>query len=215
MLFCARGDIFTAPAEKGPTRNLTRSSNAHDKWPRWSPDGSRIAFISDKSGEEEVHVVAQDGLAPPEQLTQGGKAMRYAPEWSPDGKRIAFSDKDGKLYVLTLASRKLVEVADSPRGQVNDYVWSPRGNHLAFSMADSGGFSSIYVWSEKDAKLRRITDLMFNEYNPAPAGITLYKRPRIRPQISSSIHFASTARQTFMQSPCAKTEAPFPPESDG
>ena len=54
VLFCARGDIFTAPIEKGPTRNLTHSSGAHDKWPRWSPDGSRIAFISDKSGEEEV-----------------------------------------------------------------------------------------------------------------------------------------------------------------
>ena len=49
-LFCARGDIFTLPVDKGPTRNLTASSNAHDKWPRWSPDGSRIAFISDKSG---------------------------------------------------------------------------------------------------------------------------------------------------------------------
>ena len=57
----ARGDIFTAPIEKGPTRNLTHSSGAHDKWPRWSPDGSRIAFISDQTGEEEVWVIAQDG----------------------------------------------------------------------------------------------------------------------------------------------------------
>ncbi|HEY5074345.1 MAG TPA: hypothetical protein VII34_06565, partial [Pyrinomonadaceae bacterium] len=46
-LFSARGDIFTAPIEKGPTRNLTHSSGAHDKWPSWSPDGSQIAFISD------------------------------------------------------------------------------------------------------------------------------------------------------------------------
>ena len=60
VLFCARGDIFTAPVEHGPTRNLTNTSGAHDKWPRWSPDGSRIAFISDKSGEEEVWIVAQD-----------------------------------------------------------------------------------------------------------------------------------------------------------
>ena len=38
-------------------RNLTDSSGAHDKWPRWSPDGSKIAFISDKTGEEEIWVV--------------------------------------------------------------------------------------------------------------------------------------------------------------
>ncbi|MGH9882772.1 MAG: S41 family peptidase, partial [Pyrinomonadaceae bacterium] len=110
-LFSARGDIFTAPIEKGPTRNLTHSSGAHDKWPSWSPDGSQIAFISDSSGEEELYLVSQDGLKPPDQITRGGSAMRYQPEWSADGKRIAFGDKDGKLSVVTLADRKLIEIA--------------------------------------------------------------------------------------------------------
>ena len=68
-LFVARGDVFTAPIEKGPTRNLTRSSNAHDKWARWSPDGSKIAFISDMTGEEEIFVIDQSGSGEPEQLT--------------------------------------------------------------------------------------------------------------------------------------------------
>ncbi|HSE97830.1 MAG TPA: peptidase S41, partial [Blastocatellia bacterium] len=167
ILFGARGDIFSAPVEKGPTRNLTESSNAHDKWPRWSPDGKWISFISDLSGEEEIYIVAQDGSGKPEALTKGGKAMRYAAEWSPDGKRLAFGDKDGKLFVLTMADRKIVEVADSTRGQIRDYVWSPRGNHLAFSMPDSNGFSSIYIWSAGESRLRRVTDEMFNEYNPA------------------------------------------------
>src|SRR5438067_478885 len=68
-LFSARGDIFTAPIEKGPTRNLTHSSGAHDKWPSWSPDGSQIAFISDMSGEEELYLIAQDGSKLPQQIT--------------------------------------------------------------------------------------------------------------------------------------------------
>ena len=46
-LFVGRGDLFTAPIEKGPTRNLTRSSGAHDRAAQWSPDGRKIAFISD------------------------------------------------------------------------------------------------------------------------------------------------------------------------
>src|SRR5712692_1520427 len=101
-LFVARGDVFTAPVENGPTRNLTNSSKAHDKHASWSPDGSKIAFISDLSGEEEIYVTPQDGSAKPERLTTGGQAMRYAPVWAPNGRRLAFSDKDGKLYVLTL-----------------------------------------------------------------------------------------------------------------
>ena len=173
----ARGDIFTAPIEKGPTRNLTDSSGAHDKWPSWSPDGSQIAFISDKTGEEELYLESQDGSKPAEQITQGGTAMRYAPEWAPDGKRIAFSDKDGKLYVLTLADRKVVEIADSPRGQIRDYTWSPRGNYLAFTMP---GTKSVCVGHSfgvrATIKLRRVTDESFNSYNPAwdPQGNYLY-----------------------------------------
>src|SRR6266511_1325932 len=166
-LFAARGDVFTAPIEKGAPRNLTNSSNAHDKWPRWSPDASRIAFISDRTGEEEVWVVAQDGSKPAEQLTNGGRAMRYAPEWSPDGKYIAFGDKDGKVWALTVADKKLVEVAHSKYGQVQDYTWSPKGNYLAFTMQDTMSATSIYVWSSKDNQLRRVTTGTFNEFNPA------------------------------------------------
>ena len=165
-VFAARGDIFSAPIEKGPTRNLTDSSGAHDKWPSWSPDGSQIAFISDKSGEEELYLVPQDGSKPAEQITSGGSAMRYAPEWAPDGKRIAFSDKDGKLYVLTLADRKLVEVTDSPRGQIRDYTWSPRGNFLAFTMADPNQFVSVFVWSPNDGQLRRAGRGESRRYGP-------------------------------------------------
>ena len=94
----------------------------------------------------------QDGSKPAEQITKGGTAMRYSPEWAPDGKRIAFSDKDGKLYVLTLADRKVVEVADSSRGQIRDYTWSPRGNFLAFTMPNQNQFASVYVWSANDSQ---------------------------------------------------------------
>ncbi|HLG15658.1 MAG TPA: S41 family peptidase [Blastocatellia bacterium] len=220
VLFCARGDIFTAPVEKGPTRNLTHSSGAHDKWPRWSPDGSRIAFISDKSGEEEIYVVAQDGSSAPEQLTRDGKAMRYAPNWSPDGKLIAFSDKDGKVFVLTVADRKLSEVADSTRGQIRDYVWSPRGNHLAFSMQSANGFQAVHIWSAADNKLRRVTDEMFNASNPAwdPQGNYLYylSDHDFAPQISTIEFNYALSRSTSIYALALRKDVkhPFPPESD-
>ena len=124
-LFVARGDVFTAPIENGPTRNLTHSSSAHDKWARWSPDGRRIAYVSDATGEDEIYLVAQDGSGEPEQLTTGGQAMRYAPGWSPTGEHLAFSDKDGKLYVLNVETKEIIDVADEARGQLRDYVWSP------------------------------------------------------------------------------------------
>ena len=219
-VFSARGDIFSAPVEKGPTRNLTDSSGAHDKWPSWSPDGSQIAFISDKSGEEELYLVPQDGSKPAEQITRGGTAMRYAPEWSPDGKRIAFSDKDGKLFVLTLADRKVVEVTDAHRGQIRDYTWSPRGNYLAFTMASPNLFASVFVWSAGDGQLRRVTDDFFNAYNPAwdPEGDYLYylSDREFAPQLSNVEFNFATNRQTYIYAVTLRKDVkhPFPPESD-
>ena len=113
-VFAARGDIFTVPAEKGPTRNLTRSSDAHDRLPSWSPDGRKIAFVSDQSGEEQVYVVDQGG-GELKQLTDGVRGRLYNPVWSPDSKRIVFSDKEGKAYVLDVGSQDLKEIADEPR----------------------------------------------------------------------------------------------------
>ena len=219
-LFSARGDIFTVPVEKGPTRNLTRSSNAHDKWPSWSPDGSKIAFISDQSGEEEVWIAAQDGSKPPEQITTGGKAMRYSPEWAPDGKRIAFSDKDGKLFVLTLADRKVAEVAKSRRGAIRDYAWSPHGNHLAFSMPNPNGRQSLYIWSAADGKLHRLTDEYFDAHGPSwdPKGDYLFYLDdhEFAPLISNVEFNYALTRSTGIYALALRKDVkhPFPPESD-
>ncbi len=226
VLFAARGDIFSAPAEKGGTRNLTRSSNAHDKFPRWSPDGSKVAFISDRSGEEEIWMVSQDGLTPPEQLTTGGNAQRYSPEWSGDGKRIAFSDKDGRVFILTLADKKLTQITDAPNGQILDYEWSPKGNYLAFSMTGNrpgsnvAGFSSVYVYDVANNKLNRVTDPMFSSFNPAfdPSGDYLYflSVREFAPQISNAEFNFAANRSTLVYALALRKDVknPFPPESD-
>ncbi len=219
-LFVGRGDVFTAPIEKGPTRNLTNSSGAHDRDARWSPDGKEIAYISDQTGEDEVWVIPQDGTGKATQLTTGGKARRSNPVWSPDGKRIAFGDKDGKLYVLGRADKKVIEVADDPRGTIGDYVWSPRGNYLAFSMRALDNELSVYIWSAGDGKVRRVTGQPFAEYNPAwdPKGDYLYfLSDREYQPLISTVEFNFAANRTtgiFALALRKDVKDPFPPQSD-
>ncbi|MCB9378491.1 MAG: PD40 domain-containing protein [Holophagales bacterium] len=219
-LFVARGDVFTAPIEKGPTRNLTASSGAHDKHARWSPDGQWIAFVSDKTGEDQVYRIDQEGKGEAEALTSDLQAMLFAPEWSPDGKRLAFSDHLGRLYVVSLADKQRVEVADDEYGQIRDYVWSPDGAYLAFSLTDPNTNRSIQIWSAADGKLHRATDEGFEEYSPTwdPDGKYLYylSEREYAPQISQIEWNYAGNRMTgvFALALAKETPHPFPAESD-
>lgn len=219
-LFAARGDIFTAPVEHGPTRNLTRSSASHDKHPRWSPDGWHIAFISDQSGEEQIYLVSQDGSTEPEALTTDHAAMLYAPAWSPDGARLAYSDKEGRLFVLTLEGRQVQQVAHEARGQVTDYAWSPCGGHLAFSLSDPSTFRSLYLFSVSSGETVRVTGEMASEFSPAwdPDGHYLYfLSPRqFAPQLSQIEWNFAGNRMTkiFALALRRDTPHPFPARSD-
>lgn len=219
-LFVARGDVFTVPVEKGPTRNLTQSSGAHDKHARWSPDGKWIAFISDTTGEEQLYLVAQDGSEKPVQLTQGLAAMLYPSQWSPTGAHLAFADKDGKVYLLDVHKKSYRLIAQDAYSRIRDYVFSPDGQYLAFSLADINGTRSIYIYSLRDDKLVRVTDELFNEYEPAwdPEGRYLYflSDREFAPQISAvEWNFAGNRMTRIYALVLAQDgKHPFPPESD-
>jgi tricorn protease len=218
-LIVARGDVFSVPIEHGATRNLTHSSGAHDKWARWSPDGSRIAYISDADGEDELYVVAHDG-GQPVQLTDGGDMFRYAPKWSPDNASIAFSDKEGRLWVVDVASRRTRQAADEKWGQLNDYSWSPDGRFIAMNLTEDHGFGSIWIWSAGDGELRRVTDELWNEFNPvwdAEGKYLYYFADRsFAPQIGSFEWNYVVDRETHLVALALTADAPhpFPPRSD-
>jgi tricorn protease len=220
-LFVARGDIFTLPIEDGPTRNLTNSSNAHDREAVWSPDGKTIAYVSDKTGEEQIYLIDQLGKGEEQQLTTSFKGQLGGLRWSPDSKRIAFTQNNvGKLFVLDISTKKLYEAGDDEFGNIGDHMWSHDGNFLAFSMNDWNDFSSLYIYSVEDDKTRRITSERFREFEPVfdPEGRYLYflSDRNYAPQISSWEWNFATNRMTGIYALALRedVENPFPPKSD-
>ena len=157
VAMAARGDIFSVPVEHGVTRNLTHSSSAHDREVSWSTDGKRVAYVSDRSGEEEVYVQTQDGNDAADQITSGSAARYYAPRWSGDDRRIAFADHTGRLHVVELSTKRRVVVARDPGDLSPDYRWSPDGRFLSYTLNEDNGFAGVYVWSAADGKSRRVT----------------------------------------------------------
>ena len=170
-LFTARGDVFTVPVENGLTRNLTRSSGAHDRCPVWSADGRWIAFVSDESGEDQIYVIDQKGEKDKIQLTNSLRAKLDSLQWSPDGKAFSFRDSMNRLYVLTLKyddpqACELIEVARDKFGGFPGAEWSPDGAYLAYELGESTEYDAVYVWEKETKTSRRVTDPMFNNFSP-------------------------------------------------
>jgi len=95
IVFELLGDIYTMPATGGTASRIT-SGPAFDSQPRYSPDGKRIVFLSDRSGAENVWLMNADGSLP-KQLTKGETSLFVSPEWTPDGKYIVASKTEGVL----------------------------------------------------------------------------------------------------------------------
>jgi tricorn protease len=196
----ARGDVFSVPVEHGVTRNLTQSSSAHDREAAWSNDGTRLAYVSDRSGEEEIYVQAQDGNSPAVALTANSRVRYSEPVWSGDDKRIAFADNTNRLYVIDIAGKKRITVTQDPIGLPLDYRWSPDGRFLAYSRNEPNNFSSVFVWSLLDGQSHRITPQSFAAQSPAwsPNGELLYflSQREYQPIISTIEFNFATDRQT-------------------
>src|SRR5882724_9740787 len=164
IAFSIHGEIFTAPTEEGDLRQIT-DSPARDKEPLYSPDGKSIAFISDRSGREEIYITAADGTGEPQKITDLD-TLKFSFAWSPNSKEIAFTASDSKLRKYSVDTKQTSELSSSKYGNIGAPVWSPDGKWIAFSKPDYVRTSDVYLIPSGGGEERKVTFDSFNEGNP-------------------------------------------------
>ncbi|MBK9796182.1 MAG: PD40 domain-containing protein [Holophagaceae bacterium] len=181
-VFEARGEVFLVPIDATkPVKNLTKTPGVRERMPRLSPDGKRVAYFGDASGDYDLYVQPVDGT--PERVPTGLKTALYHLEWSPDGTRLLFGDKSFAIYVMDLATKKLTRVDESHElkndqftWEVSDYAWGPDSQWIAYSFVEPNHHSRIYLYNLATRQKVALTDGFFDCLNPRfdLDGSTLY-----------------------------------------
>lgn len=216
----ARGDVFSVPAKNGPTRNLTQTPGVHERNAAWSPDGRWIAYVSDRTGEDEIWVRAQDGAGEPRQLTTGADTYKYAPQWSPDSKHLAWGDKKNRLQFVTVETKAVTLVAQSEAWEIHDFAWAPDSRWLTFTKPEPRRFPNIHLYELASRNTVQVTDGWFGVGSPEFSSDGKYlffvSERSFNPTYGSTEwnHIYSDLQRIYLVTLARDTKSPFAPKSD-
>ncbi len=164
VAFSIHGEVFTAPVEEGDIHQIT-DNPARDRDVRYSPDGKSIAFVSDRSGREEIYVVPFDVSSEPRKITDLD-ALKNNYRWSPDSKDIVFTSSDAKLYTVNVASAQATQLTTSKFGNISGAIFSPDGKWVAYAKPDYTRGTDIYLIPSKGGQEHKVTFDSYSEMNP-------------------------------------------------
>jgi C1A family cysteine protease/dipeptidyl aminopeptidase/acylaminoacyl peptidase len=157
IVYLGNGGVYTMNSD-GTNNALITSNNTSD--PKWSPDGNKIVFSSNRDGNDEIYVMNSDG-SNQIRLTNNS-ATDFSPSWSPDGSKIVFaSTRGGSNYQLFIMNSDGTNPTRITNSATWDYqpTWSPDGTKITFTASNwhSGPNWRIYVMNADGSSLRLLT----------------------------------------------------------
>ena len=216
LLFDMLGDIYTLPIAGGRAKRLT-SGMAYDMQARWSPDGKRIAFATDRGGTENVWVMEADGSRP-RPVSREADHTTNSSAWSPDGEWIVtrrrLTDKSSlgtvELWMYSMLGGKGVQITKKEEfGDANEPVFSREGRYVYFTGRPQrfgydrnvhSGIWQIRQYDRVTGKTATLTDPAGGAGRPAPSpdGKSLSFIRRIREKTVLMVHDLATGRERML-----------------
>ncbi|MEE8335902.1 MAG: hypothetical protein V3S48_05650 [Candidatus Neomarinimicrobiota bacterium] len=150
--------------------------NYYNVSPTISPDGSKIAVLSDRSGYMDIYIIDAINGKQKKQVVKGNRSMDFEElkflqpgiTWSPDNKKIVIAAKSGAydaLHIINIKDKKREKIEFELDG-VFTAAWSPDGKILAF-IGNEGGFSNIYAYYLDSKEMEKVTNDVYSDSEPS------------------------------------------------
>ena len=141
-VIATHGEIFTIATDRGEEQRVT-DTPWREEDPRWSPDGKWIAFLSDRTGREEIFL--SDELGHTVKQISDVDCDKGSITWAPDSKSLLWAGSDHKLRRVGIDSGKTDDLVSSEVGPIDQPQFSPDGKWICYSKDDSFLRSRVYV----------------------------------------------------------------------
>ena len=166
VLVCAHGDIFSIPAGKGAVVNLTASAGANDRDVDYSPDGKKVAYISDKNGEYQAFVAPADDFSKAVAVTSFKKGYPQGMRWSPDNRTVYVSVDNFSIYAVDVETRKQKVLLSSSEGGLVLGDVSADSTMIAYQKPLSNSKYGVFIRTLKDGRDYQVSDSWYSASNP-------------------------------------------------
>ncbi len=173
VIVSARGEIFSLPAKKGFVTNLTNTSGVAERYPEIAPDGKKVAFWSDATGEYQLTIKTLGAESKTTTLTNFKDGFGYSIFWSPDSKKIVSVNQAMEIMLID-ATTGAVSIIDQGKymfeGNLRSFAvsWSPDSRYIAYGLSKlNRATSAIYIFDTNANKLSQVTSGFYADQNPA------------------------------------------------
>ena len=222
LVFDLLGDLYTMPIAGGKATRLT-SGMGFDAQPRFSPDGKKVVFVSDRSGGENVWIQSLDGKDTT-QVTKGNNNMYVSPEWTPDGAYVVSSRGGGlggaaKLWMYNVNGGNGLPITTEPTlpatlkllgaafGKDPRYMWfAARTGDWQYNSI--GAQYQLHVWDKETGRVSQMTTRFGSGFRPtlSPDGKYLVYGTRFETKTGLRLRNLETQQEDWLAFPVQRDD---------